>query len=393
MAQNDPDERLVYLACQHIFCGSHSHVRRLKVIRSLIQENKPSLADILREHNIDRTIKVVKKLLEDQVFDNTLKAKIRFPELFDVSPTQSAEREASEAEAARGEASTVREISEREISRDIAIVSQAQPDNEGDRESNSRITLKKRAKYQSSHSVAVPSIHTVSMSASYHNHDTKLTRGELFEFAQQHFPRILTIKGWDCPEAVELTSWTKLISQHPPQPAKGINKPIDELFGLLHELRHSAVHRLRKTANSIEQLAENAQLFLEALDDLDRSEKVSVLRRELKGAIEELKRNKDLLEGKLHTQLKDIQKKRAELDICEKNAIESMGLDDQQCQNDVGELLNGAVRNLISNETQNANGKGRLFSRDQEFYETEDEFPRADLTICSPELDEGSSTE
>ena len=200
-------------------------------------------------------------------------------------------------------------------------------------------------------------------------------------------------KGWDCPEAVELTAWTKLISQHPPQPAKGINKPIDELFGLLHELRHSAVHRLRKTANSIERLAENAQLFLEALDDLDRSEKVSVLRRELKGAIEELKRNKDLLEGKLQTQLKNIQKKRAELDICEQNAIKSMGIDDQQCQNDVAESLNGAVRNLISNETQNANGKGRLFSRDQWLYESEDEFPRADLTIYSPELDEGSSTE
>jgi hypothetical protein len=140
MGQNDPDERLVYLACQHIFRGSHSHVRRLKVIRSLIQENKPSLADILREHNIDRTIKVVKKLLDDQVFDDTLKAKIRFPELFDVSPTQSAEREASEAEAARGEASAVREISEREIPRDVDIVPQAKPDNEGKRELESRYT-------------------------------------------------------------------------------------------------------------------------------------------------------------------------------------------------------------------------------------------------------------
>ncbi|CAG7915471.1 unnamed protein product [Penicillium olsonii] len=392
MAQNDPDERLVYLACQHIFRGSHSHVRRSKVIRSLIQENKPSLTDILREHNIDRTVKVVKKLLEDQVFDDTLKAKIRFPELFDVSPTQSAEREASEAEAARGEASTVREISEREVSRDIAIVSQAKPDDEGDRESK-----KSHLEREPDINQAIPSLYPVYIQYRCQHLITttiqNLLEESCFEFAQQHFPRILITKGWDCPEAVELTAWTKLISQHPPQPAKGINKPIDELFSLLHELRHSAVHRLRKTANSIERLAENAQLFLEALDDLDRSEKVSVLRRELKGAIEELKRNKDLLEGKLQTQLKNIQKKRAELDICEKNAIKSMGIDDQQCQNDVAESLNGAVRNLISNETQNANGKGRLFSRDQVLYESEDEFPRADLTIYSPELDEGSSTE
>jgi hypothetical protein len=53
--------------------------------------------------------------------------KIRFPELFDVSPAQSAEREASEAEAARDEANTLREITEKEGSKDIIIQSQTQP--------------------------------------------------------------------------------------------------------------------------------------------------------------------------------------------------------------------------------------------------------------------------
>jgi hypothetical protein len=48
--------------------------------------------------------------LKNKIFESTLKAKMRFPELFDVSPTQSADREASEAEAARDEASVVREI-------------------------------------------------------------------------------------------------------------------------------------------------------------------------------------------------------------------------------------------------------------------------------------------
>ncbi|KAJ6101903.1 hypothetical protein N7486_004330 [Penicillium sp. IBT 16267x] len=107
MAENDPGERLVYLACQHIFRGSNSQVRKLKTVKGLIEQNKIALADILREYNIERTSNVAKKLLENRVFDSTLKAKIPFPELFDVSPTQSAEREASEAEAARYEANTV----------------------------------------------------------------------------------------------------------------------------------------------------------------------------------------------------------------------------------------------------------------------------------------------
>jgi hypothetical protein len=129
MAQNDQDERAVYLAWQHIFSGSHSQVRKRKTVKNLIQENERALTDILRQYNIDRTCKVAKKLLEDKVFGSTYRAKIRFPELFDVSPTQSAEREASEAEAARDEANAVREVSERDASRDVAIISQAQPDN------------------------------------------------------------------------------------------------------------------------------------------------------------------------------------------------------------------------------------------------------------------------
>lgn len=75
-------------------------MRRLKTVKGLIEQNKIAPADILREYNVDRTSNVAKKLLENQVFDSTLKAEIRFLELFDVSPTQSAKRESSEAEAA-----------------------------------------------------------------------------------------------------------------------------------------------------------------------------------------------------------------------------------------------------------------------------------------------------
>lgn len=50
---------------------------------------------------------VVRSLLEQQVFKSTLKAKIRFPEVFEVSPAQSAERSASEKEAVRSEADAI----------------------------------------------------------------------------------------------------------------------------------------------------------------------------------------------------------------------------------------------------------------------------------------------
>lgn len=140
MRQNDPDEKLVYLACQHIFRGPLSHVRKLKVIKALIKENEHSLASFLREHSINRTIQIAKRLLEDQIFDDTLKAKIRFPELFDVSPTQSSKREVSEAAAVRDEASALEEVPKMKVSRDIDVVSQGRSDNGGDKEPNSKYT-------------------------------------------------------------------------------------------------------------------------------------------------------------------------------------------------------------------------------------------------------------
>jgi hypothetical protein len=87
MVQSDPDERLIYLACQHIFRGAYSQVRKLKTVKGLIRQNELALTDILREYDINRTSTVAKKLLDSEVFDSILKARIRFPELFDVSPT------------------------------------------------------------------------------------------------------------------------------------------------------------------------------------------------------------------------------------------------------------------------------------------------------------------
>jgi len=51
-------------------------------------------------------------LLEEDIFASTLKAKIRFPEVFDVSPAQSAEQSASEVEAAKSEADAIKHAAE-----------------------------------------------------------------------------------------------------------------------------------------------------------------------------------------------------------------------------------------------------------------------------------------
>ncbi|KAJ5564481.1 hypothetical protein N7513_000723 [Penicillium frequentans] len=385
MGQENPDERLVYLACQHIFRGDASNIRRMKVIKGFIKEDgKPSLADILRQYNIKKTCAVAKKLLQEEIFGNNSKAKLRFPDLFHVSPTQSAKRQISEAEAAQGEASAVKEIPERQALKHVVVVSQPKSD-EANREPDKTHLERNRDINK-----AIPSLYPVYVQYRCQHLITttiqELVEESCFEFAQQHFPHLLVMNNWDCPELVELTEWTKLLSQHSLHPVRATNKPMDEIFALLRDLRHSAVHRLRKTATGIERLAENAQLFLETLEDVFRSEKVSVLRKELKGAVEELRRNKDLLERRLHTQLEEIHLKRAELDACEKDAIESMGHEDLKYQNDIGKGLESVVLKVKSNEKQDWKGKGKLSYMDQDLYGSEKEFLAANLTTYNPEI-------
>ena len=110
MSKTTPDERLVYLALKNTFKGADAQVRKAKKVRELVQkvQNNGDVRDLVQEHSFDNVCHVAKALLEHQIFESTLKAKIRFPEVFEISPAQTAERSASEAEAARLEADAMR---------------------------------------------------------------------------------------------------------------------------------------------------------------------------------------------------------------------------------------------------------------------------------------------
>ena len=114
MARNSPDERVIYLALKDIFRGPDAQLRKSKKVRELIQKHQhcADIRDLIEEHSFDNVYSVTKVLLEQQVFESTLRAKLRFPEVFEVSPAQSAEREASEAEAAKTEADAIRDAAE-----------------------------------------------------------------------------------------------------------------------------------------------------------------------------------------------------------------------------------------------------------------------------------------
>lgn len=112
MAKNPPDERLVYLALKEVFLGPDAQLRKRKKVHKLIvkHQTKANIKILIQEHNIDNVCQVAMVLLEEQVFESTLKAKIRFPEVFEVSPNQTAERAISELEVARSEDAAIQVV-------------------------------------------------------------------------------------------------------------------------------------------------------------------------------------------------------------------------------------------------------------------------------------------
>lgn len=108
--QRSPDGRLVYLHCSSIFSGANAHVRRVKKISQLLEQHKASIKILTKEFTLPAIAAIAKELLEEQIFESLPRAKLRYPELFQPSETQEAERAASEAEVIRIEAEAAQDV-------------------------------------------------------------------------------------------------------------------------------------------------------------------------------------------------------------------------------------------------------------------------------------------
>ena len=121
---NRPDERVVYLTLKNVFMGNVAEMRKLTAIRKVIQKERrqSEVESLVSAHGLETICTTTRSLLLEGIFKSTMRAKIRFPEVFDVSPTQSAEREASEAEAVRCEATAISQFAPEGLVRDQSAV-------------------------------------------------------------------------------------------------------------------------------------------------------------------------------------------------------------------------------------------------------------------------------
>jgi len=347
MAKNRSDERLVYLALRNVFKGPDAELRALGKIRKRIQKHlddkDAEVHALVAEHDIDDVCYTAKALLQDDIFASTLRAKIRFPEVFDVSPAQSAERVASEAEAARSDSDAIRDAAGGHegtwAALEVNALELAQK-GKGKEPASQVSTARPQKRSLTRVSLAVPSLYPVYIPLqTQHRLLVKvqaILEDACYVFGHRMMGGILSKEGWDCPESVELNIWARVFRSNEDkfdaEKLADLGKPFPELLDSIAQLRHTAVHRIRVSAIKVQQFIAEAESFAFILDNNTCVRMLSCLRQESQQVIDDLGRSKDLLESLLKKKLQDIDVQRRELDRLECKLVEDMLGEDKEYQ-------------------------------------------------------------
>lgn len=159
---------------------------------------------------------------------------------------------------------------------------------------------------------------------------------------------IIEKEGWDCPECVELNVWARTLlvkkDLFPPVDLENLGQQFSELTNSISQLRHTVVHRLRINANGLERFLADAEALTKLLHDDNSTRSLARLRRDTQTSIDELKRNKDLLESRLNLKLKQISDQRLELDRHEQSVVDEMLKADKEYYLLAGGTLDEAIQ-------------------------------------------------
>jgi hypothetical protein len=121
-----------------------------------------------------------------------------------------------------------------------------------------------------------------------------------YQFARQWFPFEFENAGWDCAEAVELTKWTKIITEclgKLPDDAFVMGGSLSQdILASVHLLRHTAVHRLRTTARGVSRLIQRALKFTAILQDSARTMQLEELHDKIEAKIKDIEYNEYALD-------------------------------------------------------------------------------------------------
>lgn len=372
---DDSQRQRIYLTARPIFSGSNAQLRRKKPIQELVRSHSVTFDRLLDERSEDQLVAQLQSLLKERIFESDLQAKAEFPRLFSPAGSQrDTEREASEVDAARSTLDAIERIDSGEET-EAAAEAVVEDENEDDRET---VVMRQMApeeqvlgeedahqhqpQPQPQHAhPAMPSLWPCYVPYQTQHLLLNTVQGILeascFDFAQRWLPEVLAKRNADCPAAIELTKWARILGKHASKlPAGAVlvkagGVPLKKLVLTTHQLRHTAVHRLPTTARAMSQMLQVALDLVEALQDRARAAQLDSLKCELDGKIKAMELNKNVLENGTVEKLEEIRRQREELDRREAELLVDMVEEDRRNKALVGTLLEQSVDSICAVST------------------------------------------
>lgn len=171
--------------------------------------------------------------------------------------------------------------------------------------------------------------------------------GACYDFARKHYPEFLVRKGWDCPEAGELTHWTRgLIAEFRESPARVVREPdhFPSTLKGIDEIRHSAVHRVPVSGRDIQRLIEKTKAVLHVLDSTRQMrDQIDEIDGIIEGNIQTVLDKRRKKEEKLRLELEKLEEWKRILELREVRAVKQAELEEENIQrsfrDDVGQAL------------------------------------------------------
>ncbi|EMC91556.1 hypothetical protein BAUCODRAFT_134403 [Baudoinia panamericana UAMH 10762] len=359
-AMNKPDERVVCLALRSVFTGEDAKVRSSKAIKKQIQihAHRPDVQALMQSHHQEHVYQTAKNLLVENVFGSSLRAKIRFPEVFSTSPAQSAEREHSEEEAARSEAHAIRNAAEGHSN----TVEANSTNRDAATEGHGFKSLGSQERNEHYSELRIPSLYPIYVPFQTQHRLTnkiqKVLEDACFTFAQEHLGAELRKNGWECTEQVELNVWTRTFKSARclDETALTLRIPLSELFESIADLRHTAVHRIQVSVNRLLQFLADAEALATLLNNDHAADYVARQRGRLEVLIDETKRNNDILRYRAAETIRELNDRIADIRKLQEEAIESMLRDDRDFRQSIVVDLETAM-DLKSSKQREAPGE------------------------------------
>ena len=174
-----------------------------------------------------------------------------------------------------------------------------------------------------------------------------------FGFAQRYLPAVLQNTRFDCPAAVELTKWAKILTNHCKQlsatvPLSHNAASLEPLTQSMRKLRHTAVHRIPVPITVVCQLVGSAADLAEVLQDDTRAGLLRDICRDVETSLEKTQAARQVLRTNADREMEQIRRAREELDRREQVMVAKALSDDADGRRELGKRLEQTVGHSIA---------------------------------------------